>query len=395
MRFRGLKIGIPREIMEGELRVASTPEMVAKMICEGAEVLVERDAGKGSLFSDQDYLEAGATIQDKASVLFEQSDVILKVKEPLFVAAAGIHEVEMLKPGQHLITFIHPASPSNHAMVKKLADRGVISLSLDSIPRITRAQAMDALTSMSTVAGYKAVLMAADMLPKFMPMMGTAVGMIAPAKVLVVGVGVAGLQALATAKRLGAEVQAADIRPDACEQAHSLGAKAVELGVPADVAVGEGGYARSLPASWLSHERDRLREAVAHTDILILSALIPGKIAPVLIDRQMVRVMKPGAIIVDIAIDQGGNCELTEGGKTIDIEDIHIIGTKNIPGMVPISSTWMFARNIYNFLSHIVKDGHLTLDSADEIIASALVTRDGKVVHKGALEAMNESEKGK
>lgn len=389
MRFRGLKIGIPKEIMEGERRVAATPETVSRMTSEGAEVLVEREAGKGSCLCDQDYLKAGATILDKASVLYEQSDIILKVKEPLFSAVAGMHEVDMLKPGQYLITFIHPASPSNHEMVKKLAARGVVSLSLDSIPRITRAQTMDALTSMSTVAGYKGVLMAADTLMKFMPMMGTAVGMIAPSKVLVVGVGVAGLQALATAKRLGAEVQAADIRPDAREQARSLGAKVVELGIPADIAVGEGGYARSLPDSWLSQERDRLREAVAQTDILILSALIPGKIAPVLIDSQMVRSMKAGAIIVDIAIDQGGNCELTEGGKIIDIEGIHIIGTKNIPGMVPVSSTWMFARNIYNFLAHLVKDSSLALDTTDEIISSALVTRDGKIVHKGALEAMN------
>jgi len=389
MRFRTLKIGIPKEIMEGERRVAATPETVAKMIGEGAEVLVERGAGKGSSYSDQDYQKAGATILDKASVLYEQSDIILKVKEPLFSAVAGMHEVDMLKQGQFLITFIHPASPCNHETVRKLAARGVISLSLDSVPRITRAQAMDALTSMSTVAGYKAVLMAADTEPKFMPMMGTAVGMIAPSKVLVVGVGVAGLQALATAKRLGAEVLAADIRPDAREQARSLGAKVVELGIPADIAVGEGGYARSLPDSWLSQERDRLREAVAQTDILILSALIPGKIAPVLIDSQMVRSMKAGAIIVDIAIDQGGNCELTEGGKIIDIEGIHIIGTKNIPGMVPVSSTWMFARNIYNFLAHLVKDSSLALDTTDEIISSALVTRDGKIVHKGALEAMN------
>jgi len=395
MRFRTLKIGIPKEIMEGERRVAATPETVAKMIGEGAAVLVERGAGKGSSYSDQDYQKAGAAIQDKASVLYEQSDIILKVKEPVFSAAAGIHEVDRLRQGQLLITFIHPASPCNHEMVRKLAARGVISLSLDSIPRITRAQAMDALTSMSTVAGYKSVLMAADMLPKFMPMIGTAVGMIPPTKVLVVGVGVAGLQALATAKRLGAEVQAADIRPDACEQARSLGAKVVELGIPAEVAVGEGGYARSLPASWLVQEQDRLREAVAQADILILSALIPGRIAPILVDRQMVRAMKPGSVIVDIAIDQGGNCDLTEGGKTIDFDGIHIIGTKNIPGMVPVSSTWMFAKNIYNFLAHIVKNSSLVLDTADEIVTSALVTRDGKVVHKGALEAMNESEKRK
>ncbi|MDN5366070.1 MAG: H+-translocating transhydrogenase subunit alpha, partial [Thermacetogenium sp.] len=285
-------------------------------------------------------------------------------------------------------TFIHPAAPPNHQMVKDLAAKGVVSLTLDGIPRISRAQSMDALTSMSTVAGYKGVLMAANRLAKFMPMTGTAVGMIQPATVLVIGTGVAGLQAIATAKRLGAVVYAVDIRPDAVEQAKSLGAKIVETGVPAEVAVGKGGYANHLPEEWLLKEREAIQEAVKKADIIILTALVPGKVAPVLITEEMVKSMKPGSVIIDIAIDQGGNCALTVGGEVKEFYGVSIDGTKNIPGMVPVSSTWMFAHNIYNFVAYLVKDGRVVLDPDDEIIASSLVTRDGKVVHAGALEAM-------
>lgn len=294
----------------------------------------------------------------------------------------------MMHRGQTLVTFIHPAAPSNHQMVKDLAARGVTSLTLDGIPRISRAQSMDALTSMSTVAGYKGVLMAANRLGKFIPMIGTAVGMIKPASVLVVGSGVAGLQAIATAKRLGAAVYAADIRPDAVEQAKSLGAKIVHTGVPAEIAVGGGGYAKSLPDKWLQKERKALCEIVGKADIVILTALIPGKLAPILVTEEMVKSMNPGSVIVDIAIDQGGNCALTVGGEVRESYGVSIDGTKNIPGMVPVSSTWMFARNIYNFVVNLIKDGRVYLNTKDEIIASSLVTIDGRIVHQGALEAI-------
>jgi NAD(P) transhydrogenase subunit alpha len=274
-------------------------------------------------------------------------------------------------------------------MINDLATRGVIGLTLDGIPRISRAQSMDALTSMSTVAGYKSVLLAANRLPKFLPMVGTAVGMIQPANVFVIGAGVAGLQAIATAKRLGAIVHAADIRPDASEQAKSLGAKTIDLGVPAEIAVGEGGYAKKLPEEWLIKEREVLKEVVTKMDIIILSALIPGKLAPILITEEMVKSMKPGAAIVDISIDQGGNCEATEAGKVVEKYGVSIDGTKNIPGMVPTSSTWMFANNIYNYILNLVSDGKIVLNMDDEIIATSLVTNNGQIVHAGALEAMN------
>lgn len=389
MQLQGLIVGVPKEIMGGERRVAAIPDTVKKMVGEGAKVLVERGAGEASFFADSLYQEAGAILVDHVEEIFAQADVVLKVKEPQFNQDKGKHEVEMMHKGQVLITFIHPASPGNHQMVRDLAAQGVISFTLDGIPRISRAQAMDALTSMSSVAGYKGVLMAANRLPKFMPMVGTAVGMIKPATVLVIGTGVAGLQSIATAKRMGALVYAADIRPDAREQAKSLGAKIIELDIPAELAVGEGGYAKKLPDEWLEKERNVLREYVVQSDVVMLSALIPGRLAPILLTEEMVRGMPAGAAVVDISIDQGGNCAITEPGQVVEKHQVSIDGTKNIPGMVPTSSTWMFAQNIYNYLANLVKNGRVEVNIEDEIIASSLVTRDDKIVHAGALEAMN------
>ena len=388
MKYKDLIIGIPREIMNGESRVAAIPETVKKLVNDGARVLIETNAGLKSYFSNELYENVGAEITINVEDIYETSDLILKVKEPLFNKLLNKSEVEMMKKGQYLITFLHPASPSNHKMVSELAEKGVNSLTLDGMPRITRAQTMDALTSMSTVAGYKSVLMAANRLRKFMPMVGTAVGMIKPANVLVIGTGVAGLQAIATARRLGAVVSAIDIRSDAQEQAKSLGAKIIDVGVPKEIAVGDGFYACSLPENWLSHERDIIREKISQFDIIILSALVPGKRAPVLITDDMVKVMNPGSVIVDIAIDQGGNCEATVSGEVVEKYLVSIDGTKNIPGQVPESSTWMFAHNIFNFLSYLVKDGQIVLDWEDEVISSTIVTFEGKILHKGTREAM-------
>jgi NAD(P) transhydrogenase subunit alpha len=388
VQFQGLVFGVPKEIMQGERRVAAIPETVKKMVAGGAKVLVEKDAGTGSFFPDEEYAKAGAVIVDDVEQLFAEADIILKVKEPLFNSIKNKHEVDMMHEGQVLITFLHPAAPANHEMIKNLAAKGVIGLTLDGIPRISRAQAMDALTSMSTVAGYKAVLMAANRLPKFMPMIGSAVGMIPPATVTVLGTGVAGLQAVATAKRLGAVVHAVDIRPDAAEHAKSLGARPVDTGVPAEVAIGEGGYAKALPEEWLIKERENIRDTIIKSDIVVATALVPGRLAPVLITEEMVKAMKPGSAIVDVAIDQGGNCELTVGGEVIEKYGVSIDGTKNIPGMVPESSTTMFARNVLNYASNVVKEGKIVIDLTDEITASSLVCKDGELVHAGAREAM-------
>ncbi len=388
MNFQGLTFGVPKEVMHGERRVAATPVTVKRMRAEGAHVLVEAGAGVGSYFADDDYKAAGAEVVADIEDLFARSDLILKVKEPQPRPDLGKHEIEMMRPGQFLVTFLHPASPDNHARIRELAERGVISYTLDSVPRITRAQPMDALTSMSTVAGYKAVLMAADRLAKFMPLVGTAVGPIEPASVLVLGGGVAGLQAMATAKRLGAALFAADIREEACQHARSLGAKLIDVHVPAEVAVGEGGYARTLPEEWLEKERQALADPVARADIVITTALVPGREAPILVTEEMVKRMRPGSVIVDIAIDQGGNCEATVPGEVAEKYGISIDGTKNIPGMVPISSTWLFANNMYNYVAHLVRQGRIDPDREDEILSPCLVTRNGRIVHAGALEAM-------
>ena len=381
-------VGIPKEIMPGEARVAATPETVKKFVQDGMTVLVETGAGVKSLYYDEQYKEAGAELVSDAEHLFERADLILKVKEPLFNDNVGKHEVEMMHAGQYLVTFIHPASPVNHNMVKQLADAGVISLTLDSIPRISRAQNMDALTSMSTCAGYKGIIMAADDLSIFMPQMFTAVGMLKPANVLVIGAGVGGLQALATAKRLGAVTYAMDIRPAANEQAKSLGAKIIETGVPEELAVGQGGYAQKLPEEWLLKEREVLSGVLKDMDIVFCSALIPGKVAPILITEKMVESMKNGSVIVDISIDQGGNCEVTPAGKKEEIHNVMVQGIKNIPGLIPTSSTWMFSQNVYNLVKYLSKDGQISLDMNDEIVRSILVTLNGEIVHEGTREAM-------
>lgn len=381
-------LGIPKEIMDGEKRVAATPDTVKKYVADGFTVLVECGAGEGAYFLDSQYQEAGATMVEDVAELFAKAEMILKVKEPLFNKEKNLHEIDMMHRGQYLITFIHPAAPPNHQMVKDLAAKGIIGLTLDGVPRISRAQKMDALTSMSTCAGYKSVLMASEALAKFVPQIFTAVGMIKPANVLVIGTGVAGLQAVATAKRLGAIVYAADIRPDACEQAQSLGAKIVDSGIPAEIAIGKGGYANKLSEEWLEKQRKNLRDTIVQMDVIILSALVPGKLAPVIVTEDMVKDMNPGSVIIDISIDQGGNCALTVPGEITEKYLVTIQGIKNIPGHIPTSSTWMFANNVYHLVNYLVKDGSVNLDLKDEITSSILVTDGEKIVHEGAKEAM-------
>ncbi len=381
--------------MLGENRVAATPETVKKLVAEGAKVLIQAGAGLGAFFEDHEYTAAGALIEADVEKLFASADIVMKVKEPMLNEERSKHEIDMMRKGQLLVTFLHPANPINHGMVRDIAAKGIISLSLDSIPRISRAQSMDALTSMSTVAGYKSIISASTMLPKFIPMVGTAVGMIQPATIFVVGAGVAGLQALATAKRLGAVTFAADVRPEAAEQAKSLGAKIIDTGIAPEEAVGAGGYARHLPDDLIQKERDAFIEIIKDVDVVVLSALVPGRQAPILVTEEMVKSMRHGSIIEDISIDQGGNCALTIGGKVIKKYDVTINGTKNIPGSVPVTATHMFAKNILNFVSILVKDGAINIDLNDEIIRSAIVTHEGKLLHEGTLEAMKALEEGK
>jgi len=381
-------LGIPKEILEGEHRVAATPETVAEYVKMGFEVLVESGAGNGALRSDAEYERAGAKLIADAAALYARSDVVLKVKQLCRNEKLGVHEAELLREGAMLITFLHPASPSSRDTILRLQAKNITSLTMDDIPRTPRAQRMDALTSMSTVTGYKSVLMAANVFPKFIPMIGTAVGTTKTARFLVVGVGVVGLQAIATAKRLGGSVMAVDIREEARKGADSLGAEVAGFDVPPELAHGEGGYAKALPAEWLEKERACIADLLDRTDILILSALVPGEVAPILITEEMVGRMAPGSVIMDISVDQGGNCALTQAGHEITTRGITINGTWNIPGSMPVHASWLYANNLMHYVKNLFKKGIDAPDFEDEIVRHSLVTRGGKIVHAGTLKAM-------
>lgn len=379
-------IGVPREIMPGEQRVAALPSTVERLVKAGHTVGVETQAGTGALVEDSAFAEAGALVLPDAATLYERADLVLKVKQPYFNSAVGAHEAMMLRPGSVLITFLHPAAPSNHEMIKMLAERGVTSFSMDAIPRTSRAQTMDALTSMSTVTGYKAILLAAQYLARFVPMVGTAIGTLRPATVLVIGAGVVGLQAIATAKRLGAVVKCVDIRAEARDAARSLGASVEGFEVPDELALGPGGYAKALPEEWLEKERESLKPLVAKADIVISSALVPGEVAPVLITEEMVASMARGSVIVDVSVDQGGNCALTVPGEICDRNSVRVVGVQNIPGSVPVDASWLYAHNLLNFVEHLYKNGNI--DWNDEIVQATLVTHAGQILHMGARKAM-------
>jgi len=381
-------IGIPKEIMYKENRVAALPETIEKFKKLGVDVLVETSAGAGAFADDEAYQKAGAEIAGDAAEVFDRSDVILKVKEPMFNEQFNKHEIDMLKENQILITFLHPAAPSNHGDVKKLQDKNITAFTMDGIPRISRAQRMDPLTSMSAITGYKAIIIAATNFPKFIPMIGTSIGMIKPANILVIGTGVVGLQAIATGKRLGGVVKAIDIRPDAKEEAASVGAKVVDFNPPSELVLGEGGYAKALSEEWLEKERQVLAPLVAESDIIILSALVPGEVAQHIITKEMVETMKPGSVIIDVSIDQGGNCEMTDPGKELTHNGVYICGIKNIPGSLPVHSSWLYANNLYYFVENLYKNGTDEFDMDDEIIKGALVTHKGKLYHQGTLKAM-------
>jgi H+-translocating NAD(P) transhydrogenase subunit alpha len=381
-------LGIPKEILEGEGRVGALPETVVEYIKMGFDVLVQSSAGEGSLQSDAEYVQAGAKIAGDAQSLYSSSDLIVKVKQPCLDHATGRHEVQMMRNNAMLVTFLHPAAPPSHATIRMLADKNITAFTMDSIPRISRAQEMDALTSMSTVTGYKAVLMAANRLPKFIPMIGTAIGTIKAAQFLVIGTGVVGLQAIATAKRLGGSIKAVDIREEARKAADSLGAKVVGFEVPAELAIGEGGYAKALPADWIQREREAIAPYVEQTDILILSALVPGEVAPVLVTEEMICRMKPGAVIMDISIDQGGNCASTKPGCEMVEHAVVVDGIWNIPGSMPVHASWLYANNVLHYVQNLFKNGLGQPDLADEIVQHSLVTHQGKIVHQGALKAM-------
>jgi NAD(P) transhydrogenase subunit alpha len=376
-----MRIGVVRETTPGERRVALVPETVGRLAKSGNEVIVERGAGEASSFPDRMYTDAGGTIGDAWS-----AELVLKVAKP------SDDEVARLREGAVLVAFLQPLT--NHALVRELARRRVTALSMDAVPRITRAQPMDALSSQATVAGYKAVLLAAVALPKFFPMLTTAAGTIAPAKALVIGAGVAGLQAIATARRLGAIVEAFDTRPVVKEQVQSLGAKFLEVDL-GETGEGTGGYAKELSEDAHRKEVELLAKAVKENDIIITTAAIPGRPAPKLITADMVRSMKPGSVIVDLAAETGGNTELTQAGKVIDVDGVRIDGTTNLPSTMPYHASQMYSRNVQSLLGlFVTKEGKLNLDMNDDVIKGTVITKDGEVVHeqtKKAVEAQKVS----
>jgi NAD(P) transhydrogenase subunit alpha len=377
-----VRVGIIKETLEGERRIAAVPETVGKMVKAGMEVVVEAGAGEAAFISDSRMEESGATIAPDRNTVLSQSDVVLKVNKP------SSDEIDQMKEGAVIISFLQPFSSSE--IIKKLAKRNISSLSMELVPRITRAQRIDALSTMSTVAGYKVVLMAAGACGRFFPMLTTAAGTIHPAKVIIIGAGVAGLQAIATAKRLGAVVTAFDVRPAAGEQVKSLGAEFISLDVPHEQAEDVGGYAKELSPEFYKKEQELIRKYSKDSDVIISTALIPGKPAPILITEEMVQEMKPGSVIVDMAVEQGGNCTLSELRKEVVKHGVTIIGCTNIPSTMPVDASVLYARNVLAFLNLISPDGKsANIDLEDEVIKGSLITHGGKVTHPAIKEAVN------
>jgi len=380
-------IGVPKETFPGEQRVALIPASIAALTKVKAEVVIEAGAGYAAGFSDASYKEKGARIVAQRAELFASADVILQVRGPGANAEAGPADLPLLRSGQLLIAFLDPlGSPSS---VPPLAQRGVTALSMELMPRITRAQSMDALSSMATVAGYKAVLQAAQTSSHMFPMMMTAAGTIAPARILIIGVGVSGLQAIATARRLGAVVTAYDIRPAVKEQVKSLGASFLELPLETGGAEDTGGYAKAMGGEFYARQREMMAKAIAASDVVICTATVPGKRAPVLVNEEMVKGMAPGSIIVDLAAEGGGNCALTKPNRTITAHGVTIMGPVNLAATIPYHASQMYAKNIATFLLHLInKEGALQLKPEDEIVAGTLLTTGGEVVHPRVRELL-------
>ena len=382
-----VKIGVPKEVVEGETRVAAIPATVSDLKKLGGEVLIEKGAGQAASFSDADYDKAGAIVVGDAAELYSQADVILKVQPPTKHPGLNKHEVDLLKDEATLVGFLAPTT--NRELVERLQQRRVTAFAMELIPRITRAQSMDALSSMATVAGYKAVLLSTQYFGKFFPLLMTAAGTIPPANVFVLGAGVAGLQAIATAKRLGARVEAFDVRKAAKEQIESLGARFIEMELPEDAETA-GGYAKEVSEEFVKKEMEAIGARLPRTDILICTAQVFGKRAPLLVTADMVKTMRPGSVIVDLAAEQGGNCELTEPGKVIEKHGVTIVGPVNLPASLPVHASQMYAKNVANFVVHIYGAEDRTLNFEDEITQSACVTHRGELVSAIVKNALGE-----
>jgi NAD(P) transhydrogenase subunit alpha len=380
-------VGVPRESFPGERRVALVPAVIPSLTKAGLEVIIEDGAGQEARYPDAEFLSKGAkTVSDRAEV-FRTSDIVLQVLCYGSNDKTGAADLPLFRKGQTLIGFLRPLGELQ--TVEAIAKTGVTSFAVELMPRITRAQNMDALSSMSTIAGYKAVLLAADTLPRIFPMLTTAAGTITPSRVLVIGAGVAGLQAIATARRLGAVVSAYDLRPAVKEQVQSLGGRFVELPIEAADAQDAGGYAKAQDESFYQRQRALLGKVVAESDVVITTAVVPGKRSPVLITKEMVAAMAPGSVIVDLAAERGGNCELTRTGEKIVEYGVTIFGSINLASSVPYHASQMYSKNLTNFLLHMVKDGKIHLNLEDEITRSTIVTIGGDIANPRVREFYN------
>ncbi len=376
---------VPRETHPGETRVAATPDTVARLIKAGFSVTVEAGAGASALIGDEAYEGAGATTVASASAGYANADLVLKYHPPTN------EEVGMMKQGSLLISFLFPTR--NLELVKSLRAKNITALAMDCMPRITRAQKMDALSSQANISGYKAVILAADHLPKIFPMMTTPAGTIKPAHVVILGAGVAGLQAIATAKRLGAVVEVSDVRPAVKEQVHSLGGKYIE--VPPDEGAAEvedkDGYAKEQSPEFLARQRELVQERIENADVVITTAAIPGKPAPKLVTEEMVKNMRDGSVIVDLAVESGGNCELSEVGKVVKKHGVTIVGLRNVPGLVPVNASEMYSKNVLNLISDMIdREGKFRVDLEDAAVGGCTVIHEGKIHHPATAQALGE-----
>jgi NAD(P) transhydrogenase subunit alpha len=372
-------LGVPKESYPGERRVAIVPAVIPALAKAGLEVLVEAGAGIEAGYPDKEYTEKGAKLAAARAEIFRAADIVAQVLCFGSNDVSGKDDLPLMRSGQALVGFLRPLGKLED--LEALAKSGITSFAVELMPRTTRAQSMDALSSMATICGYKAVVMAADTLPRIFPMLTTAAGTITPGRVLIIGAGVAGLQAIATARRLGAVASAYDLRPAAKEQVQSLGGRFVELPIEAKDAQDARGYATAQGEEFYKKQRELLGGAVAESDVVITAAVVPGKKSPVLVTKEMVARMAPGSVIIDLAAERGGNCELTQAGKTVKENNVSIIGTFNLASSVPYHASQMYAKNISSFLLNLVKDGKLQINEKDEIHRETLLTRDGEIVN--------------
>ncbi len=372
-------ISAPKEILPGENRVAITPDVASKFIKAGFEIHIENNAGLSAGFTDEQYVSAGAKVIEKTEDLYSSSDVILKVNRPVENGSLNKHELDLMKKGTLLIAFMYPLHYSDIA--KECAEKGINAIAMDMIPRTSLAQKMDALSSQANLAGYKSVVMSANELGKIFPLLMTAAGTISPARVVIMGAGVAGLQALGTAKRLGAVVEVSDIRPAVKEEVESLGGRFIEVETD-ETMQDEGGYAKEASEEFLKKQKELIFKHITEADIVITTALVPGKKAPVLVTEEMVKKMRPGSVVLDMAVEFGGNCELSENGKTVKKHGVTIIGEPNLPSLVPYHASEMYSKNILNLVQHISKEGKVELNLEDEIVKGSLITYNGEVVNQ-------------